>query len=86
MNYFVSDRSNNVVIHNLVNSSNYSRLNDHQSSTQNNASDTSNEISLQIGPDKTKQLSIGPAKLKLFVTSETSQRPIIYEYVLIAIP
>jgi peptide/nickel transport system substrate-binding protein len=86
VNYFVSDRSNNVVIHNVVNNSNYSRLNDIHYSMQNNASDTSNQISLQIDPDKTKQLSIGPAKLKLFVTSETSQRPIIYEYVLIAIP
>jgi peptide/nickel transport system substrate-binding protein len=86
VNYFVSDRSNNVVIHNVVNNSNYSRLNDIHYSMQNNASDTSNQISLQIDPDKTKQLSIGPAKLKLFVTSETSQRPIIYEYVLIVIP
>ena len=86
VNYFVSDRSNNVVIHNLVNGSNYSPIDEHHASMQNGASDTPNRISLQIGPDKTKQLSIGPAKLKIFVTSETSQRPIIYEYVLIAIP
>jgi peptide/nickel transport system substrate-binding protein len=86
VNYFVSDRSNNVVIHDQVNGSNYSRLNDIRSSMQNNASDTSNQMSLQIDSYKTKQLAIGPAKLKLFVTSETSQRPIIYEYVLIAIP
>ena len=86
VNYFVSDRSNNVVIHNLVNGSNYSPMDEHHASMQNDAGDTPNRISLQIGPDKTKQLSIGPAKLKIFVTSETSQRPIIYEYVLIAIP
>jgi peptide/nickel transport system substrate-binding protein len=86
VNYFVSDRSNNVVIHNIVNDSNYSILNEIHYSMQNNASDTLKQISLQIDPDKTKQLSIGPAKLKLFITSETSQRPIIYEYVLIAIP
>ena len=86
VNYFVSDRSNNVVIHNLVNGSNYSTIDEHHASMQNDAGDTPNRISLQIDPDKTKQLSIGPAKLKIFVTSETSQRPIIYEYVLIAIP
>jgi peptide/nickel transport system substrate-binding protein len=86
VNYFVSDRNNNVVIHNSVNASNHFRMNDNKNNIQNNVSDTSNHISLQIDSHETKLLSVGPAKLKLFVTSEASQRPIIYEYVLIAIP
>jgi peptide/nickel transport system substrate-binding protein len=86
INYIVSDRNNNVVIHSLANGSSYPPIKESPASMQNNVSNTPNQISLQIDQDKTKQLSVGPAKLKLFITSETSQRPVIYEYVLIAIP
>ncbi|HEY0579096.1 MAG TPA: hypothetical protein VGC75_00160, partial [Candidatus Nitrosocosmicus sp.] len=53
---------------------------------QYNANKNLNKISLQIEPNKTKLLSPGPAKLKLFITSMESMKPITYEYTLIARP
>ncbi len=85
INYIMSDRNENVVMHGSVNGSNISTIltvNKNQSGFQNN----SNQILLHIEPAKTKLLSPGPAKLKLFITSMDSLRPIIYEYTLIARP
>jgi peptide/nickel transport system substrate-binding protein len=91
INYIMSDRNENVIMHGSVNGSNNSTIltssNGHtnfQNTTNKNKN--VNQISLQIGPDKTKLLSPGPAKLKLFITSMDSMRPIIYEYTLIARP
>jgi peptide/nickel transport system substrate-binding protein len=89
INYILSDRNGKVILHDTVNSSNlYTGSADKKISfgLQKNANDNKNQISIQIKADKTKILSLGPAKLKLFITSEESLRPIIYEYTLIAIP
>ena len=89
INYIMSDRNENVIMHGSVNGSNNSTIltssNGH-TNFQNTMNKNVNQISLQIGPDKTKLLSPGPAKLKLFITSMDSMRPIIYEYTLIARP
>jgi peptide/nickel transport system substrate-binding protein len=87
INYFISDRNDNVIIKNSFDSKN--RTNDpivkeDNTDLQNTMNKGTDQIMLSIEPDKTKQLSPGPAKLKLFITSENSLRPIISENVLIA--
>ncbi len=87
INYFISDRNDNVIIKNSFDSKN--RTNDpvvkeDNTDLQNMVNKNADQITLSIEPDKTKQLSPGPAKLKLFITSESSLRPIISENVLIA--
>ena len=87
INYFISDRNDNVIIKNSFDSKN--RTNDpivkeDNTDLQNTVNKSTEKITLSIEPDKTKQLSPGPAKLKLFITSENSLRPIISENVLIA--
>ncbi|MDQ6724144.1 MAG: ABC transporter substrate-binding protein [Thermoproteota archaeon] len=89
INYIISDRNDKVVINNSLNSSKDSTVsiaNKFSTAFQNNVINNSNQISLQIGPSKTKLLSPGPAKLELFVTSTDSMRPTIYDYTLIARP
>ncbi|HYO05989.1 MAG TPA: hypothetical protein VER14_03285, partial [Phototrophicaceae bacterium] len=87
INYFISDRNDNVIIKNSFDSKN--RTNDPIVKEDNTdlldkVNKGTDQIMLSIEPDKTKQLSPGPAKLKLFITSENSLRPIISENVLIA--
>lgn len=89
INYIMSDRNENVILHGSVNGSNatsFSYKNNNHTGFQNNASKNANQISLHIEPNKTKILSPGPAKLKLFITSMESMKPITYEYTLIARP
>jgi hypothetical protein len=76
-------------LHGSVNGSNatsFSYKNNNHTGFQNNASKNANQISLHIEPNKTKILSPGPAKLKLFIASIESMKPITYEYTLIARP
>ncbi len=89
INYVVSDRNDNVVINTSVNSSNVNAIpstNKNPTTSQNNLNNNANQISLQIEPNETKLLSLGPAKLDLFITSTDSMRPTIYDYTLIARP
>ncbi|MER5174513.1 MAG: ABC transporter substrate-binding protein [Candidatus Nitrosocosmicus sp.] len=89
INYIISDRNDKVVINTSVNSSNVSTIpstNKNPTTSQNNLKNNTNQISLQIEPNETKLLSLGPAKLELFITSTDSMRPTIYDYTLIARP
>ena len=89
INYVLSDRNDNVVINTSVNSSNVNTIpstNKNPTTSQNNLNNNANQISLQIEPNETKLLSLGPAKLELFITSTDSMRPTIYDYTLIARP
>lgn len=87
VNYIVLDRSNNIVVHDSVNSSNISSpINGNSSNFQNHISDKFDRISLNIAANQTKLLFPGPVKLKLFISSADSLRPSIYEYTLIARP
>jgi peptide/nickel transport system substrate-binding protein len=87
INYFISDRNDNVIIKNSLDSTNRTNVpivRGNNTDLQNTVNKSTDQITLSIEPDKTKQLSPGPAKLKLFITSENSLRPIISENVLIA--
>ena len=90
IDYVISDRNDNVVVHNTTSSSNSSILpataNKNKYVFQNHMTNKIDQISLQIAANKTKLLLPGPAKLKLFMTSTNSLRPTIYEYTLIARP
>jgi len=83
INYFISDKNDNVVIKGSMDSSNDSTVNMNDTGFQNKINNNTNQILLEIGSNKTNHLSPGPAKLKLFITSEDSLRPIISEYILI---
>lgn len=87
INYFISDRNDNVVLKNTFDTSNKTNdpiVKEDNIDLQNTVNKSTDQITLSIEPDETKQLSPGPAKLKLFITSENSLRPIISENVLIA--
>ena len=84
INYIISDRNNNVVIHDSKNGTNISDSSNAKINQK--ANNNTNQISLIVEPNKTKLISPGPAKLKLFITSADSLRPSIYEYTLIARP
>ena len=84
--YFISDRNDNVIVKDSLdrtNRTNGSIVNVDDPAMQNIVNESKDQITLNIEPNKTKQLSPGPAKLKLFVTSENSLRPIISENILI---
>ena len=86
INYFVSDRDDNIIIKDsldMSNKTNNSVGDSSNTNVQNKITKNSDQITVNVGPEKTKQLSPGPAKLKLFVTSQGSIRPMISEYVLI---
>jgi peptide/nickel transport system substrate-binding protein len=89
INYLLFDRNGNMILHGTANSSNIPieyPANMTSINLQKNANDNINQIPIQIKADKTKLLSLGPAKLELFITSDESLKPIIYEYTLIAMP
>lgn len=69
--YFISDRNNKIVTQDLL--THPITLN-------------SSNVLINIDENKTKNISIGPAKLKLFVSFEDSPRPNIFEFNLIARP
>lgn len=69
--YFMFDRTNKIVIQNTLN---------HTFSL-----DSSN-LHIAIDGNKTKNIGIGPVKLKLFLSFEEYPRPNIFEYNLIARP
>ncbi|HXT83597.1 MAG TPA: ABC transporter substrate-binding protein [Verrucomicrobiae bacterium] len=87
INYILFDRVGNVILHKFFNASDYS-LGIHN--RFDDISQIINQNSLtqifKINANVTKSLSIGPAKLELFVSSKNSLRPVIYEYTLIAVP
>ncbi len=87
INYFISDRNDNVIIKNSLdrtNRTNVPIVKDDDTDLQNMVNNSTDQITFSIEPDKTKQLFPGPAKLKLFITSENSLSPIISENILIA--
>jgi peptide/nickel transport system substrate-binding protein len=89
INYLLFDRNGNMILHGTANSSNIPieyPANMTSINLQKNANDNINQIPIQIKADKTKLLSLGPAKIELFITSDESLKPIIYEYTLIAMP
>jgi peptide/nickel transport system substrate-binding protein len=89
INYLLFDRNGNMILHGTANSSNIPieyPANMTSINLQKNANDNINQIPIQIKADKTKLLSLGPAKLELFITSDESLKPKIYEYTLIAMP
>ncbi len=87
INYILFDRVGNVVLHKFFNASDFSvgSHNDLHDSSQIIKNGSLTQI-FKINANETKSLSIGPAKLELFVSSKNSLRPIIYEYTLIAVP
>jgi hypothetical protein len=86
ISYFISDRNDNVIVKDSLDRTsrtNGSIVNVDEITMQNTVNQSKDQITLNIEPSKTKQLSPGPAKLKLFITSENSLRPIISENILI---
>jgi peptide/nickel transport system substrate-binding protein len=84
INYIITDRNNNVVIHDSRNGTEIADFSKNKINQKTNVN--TNQISLIVEPNKTKSIPPGPAKLKLFITSMDSLRPLIYEYTLIARP
>ena len=74
VNYFVSDRDGQLVVHGQVPPTN---------NTGNNPSGT---YEINIQGNETSKLSVGPNTLKIFATSKEAYRPAVATNILLAIP
>jgi len=72
INYFISDRNNEIVVDGSIDKS------------ENKQPDNAlQKVFVDIPPNQTSVLQPGPAKLKVFISSEESLRPLIHEQTLI---
>ena len=74
MNYFVSDRDGQLVVHGQV------------QPTNNTGNNPSGIYEINIQGNETSKLSVGPNTLKIFATSKEAYRPAVATNILLAIP
>jgi peptide/nickel transport system substrate-binding protein len=85
INYFISDRNNEIVVNGTIEKSrdDYGKSITALDSKNNQIENALQKVVVDIPPNQTSILHPGPAKLKIFISSEDSLRPLIYEQTLI---